>query len=182
MSDQHDQNDPPEQRPAGCEDCQKPTEIHYTFMTGGKEVKVHLCADCPKKQKIEEEGSHGLLEDLAPDLSEEVAEAVSHESVMRCPECGFSLQDLERTKRLGCPACYTTFEAPITQLLQAVQRGSTHVGKFSKRYENKELLENRMNHLKNRLNAAVKDEQYENAAEIRDEIRRLQEAAKKLVN
>jgi protein arginine kinase activator len=181
VSEKEEQDKPQERRPDGCEGCEKPAEVHYTFMAGGKEVKVHLCGDCPKKQKIEEAGSHGLLEDLAPDLMEDMADAFD-QSVMRCPQCGFTMQDLERTKRLGCPECYRTFEAPILQLLQAIQRGSTHVGKFSKRYENKELLENRMNHLKNRLNAAVKDEQYENAAEIRDEIRRLQEAAKKLVN
>ncbi|HHX37695.1 MAG TPA: hypothetical protein GX717_06925 [Clostridiaceae bacterium] len=46
-----------------------------------------------------------------------------------CPECGFSIRDINSTGLLGCPYCYKHFEPALRSLFQRLQRGSQHVGR-----------------------------------------------------
>ncbi len=172
---------PEEQRPAGCGQCDKPANVHYTFVAGNKQVKVAMCADCPKNRELQKQGAHGILEELAPKLMHTMESAIER-GIAKCPVCGFTLKDLERTRRLGCSGCYDTFQATILRLISSVQRGHRHLGKISSRHDSPEIIQNRLSLLKDRLNTAVKEEEFENAANLRDEIKRLQKAARKAVN
>lgn len=148
-------------------------------MTGGQELKVNLCADCPKLAYFQGEGACDMLKELAPEMMPDVAEQTRKvEQALSCPQCGFTLADLERARRLGCAECYSVFKEQVTRLVKAVQHGGKHVGKFSQRFENPEHIQTRLKELQHRLNAAVQEEQYENAASLRDEIRRLEEIGK----
>lgn len=107
-----------------------------------------------------------------------------------CDSCGMTFQDFKRTGLLGCPRCYEIFEDKVGPLIERAHDGGTHhVGKIPRRAlaasregaghrlaamlgDQKERAE-RLTQLRKQLDSAVKSEQYERAAAIRDEMRRL---------
>lgn len=169
-------------RPHGCETCQKAAQTHYSFLVGEAEYKVQLCADCPKLKFLEQPGSHDLIHELLPNLVIEPPVEAAKPKVETCPVCGFTLDDLDRTKRMGCANCYEVFSKPVNRFVRAVQRGYKHVGKICLTSQSVETLEERLTDLQSRLDDAVAQEAFESAATLRDEIRRIVEAQDKISN
>ncbi len=108
-----------------------------------------------------------------------------------CDSCGMTFHDFKRTGLLGCSRCYEVFEDKVGPLLERAHEGGTHhVGKIPRRAlaasregatghrlaamlgDQRERAE-RLTQLRKQLENAVKGEQYERAAAIRDEMRRL---------
>ena len=169
-------------RPHGCEACQKPAQTHYSFLAGEAEYKVELCADCPKMKLLQEPGAHDLLKELVPNLVIQSPAEAPKPKVETCPVCGFTIDDLDRTKRMGCAHCYEVFAKPVGRFVRAVQRGYKHVGKMCLASQSPEHLEERLTDLQSRLHDAVAQEAFESAATLRDEIRRIVEAQDKISN
>jgi len=108
-----------------------------------------------------------------------------------CPGCGQSFTSFKKSGLLGCPACYHTFEDRIGPMIErAHEGGCNHVGKVPKRAlcESRDandsnrieaLLgdirqrEERLDALRQRLTKSIHDEEYEQAAMLRDELTRL---------
>ncbi|MFP4483894.1 MAG: hypothetical protein ACLFO1_03470 [Spirochaetaceae bacterium] len=92
-----------------------------------------------------------------------------------CPDCGQTVMEVRRTGRLGCPTCYATFYQEVGSRVgeQILQHG--HVGALPKRLRPLRWTYLERERIRDRLNAALADEEYEKAAELRDEIRRRDE-------
>lgn len=108
-----------------------------------------------------------------------------------CVGCGLSYAQFKKNGLLGCPACYQTFEDRIGPMIErAHEGGCSHVGKVPKRALNnsrnagdssriESLLgnvrqrEERLESLRLRLAKSIHDEEYEQAAMLRDELTRL---------
>jgi protein arginine kinase activator len=88
--------------------------------------------------------------------------------------CGFSQADFKKTGRLGCSECYETFAEGLGSLLKAMHKGTEHVGKLPERAQRTMALNQRMRALTENLQKAVADENYESAASLRDQIKRLE--------
>jgi len=77
--------------------------------------------------------------------------------------------------RLGCPQCYEVFRASLEPLLEKIHGGTQHVGKAPDessavdRSRERRLLE-----LRRDLQTSVREERYEQAAKLRDELTRLE--------
>src|SRR5688572_1513632 len=95
----------------------------------------------------------------------------------RCPSCGISFAEFREKGRLGCPNDYEFFEEHLTPLLEKIHGATEHRGRLPQGSldaagkRNDLLLR-----LRRDLLQAVKGEQYEAAARLRDEIRRVEEA------
>jgi protein arginine kinase activator len=94
---------------------------------------------------------------------------------IECPSCGCSKEAFERTGRFGCPDCYRTFGPFLPGLLAKMHKGTRHVGKIPARSLSPEVLGGRIDSLSGELDQAVRAENYEEAARLRDEIRDLEE-------
>lgn len=108
---------------------------------------------------------------------------------LKCPDCGMDLSSLGGSSFLGCPECYDTFESILGPNLDRFQRGHRHTGKRPNRLgtaphapsvneaaeANKEKKEplSEVDKLRAELNEAVKAENYEKAAELRDKIKEI---------
>lgn len=95
-----------------------------------------------------------------------------------CPVCGSVFEDFAGGGRLGCAECYDTFRDRLRGVFKNIQAGARHTGKGSaearhikEKVAPKELTEEEK--LKNQLDLAIKNEEYEKAAELRDKIRAL---------
>ena len=178
-----------------CDVCQSKTaEVFLTHIDKGKVQKVNLCKDCSKERGVEDPTGFALTELLeglgtsveiekptpalapAPTVNKDNQLAVTttaSATAAKCPVCGFSQADFKKTGRLGCSECYDTFAESLGSLLKAMHKGTHHTGKQPARVARLQEMAERMQSLQSDLQKAVKAEDYENAASLRDQIRRL---------
>jgi len=173
-----------------CPNCNKnEVTVHYTEIVDGKMVEYHLCEDCAREKGFALTPSDAMAE-LISSLG-----SVHHPAEVEdlaCPHCGLSLKDLRSGGRLGCGECYRTFAANLAPLLKALHKGNRHIGKRPagewrkppprppSRAETGKKAETRREEiarLKREVEKAVTDENYEEAARLRDRIAALSAAS-----
>ena len=159
-----------------CDICkQNVATVHLTQMVEGKTKKVDLCEGCSKDKGIDDPTGFSLA-DLLLGLgaAQELAQATSG-SELKCPRCGFTQVDFKKSGRLGCAECYTTFAEGLEGLLKSMHKGTKHAGKVPQSLQyNKDVTE-KLNGLQKRLEKAIADEDFEQAAVLRDEIKQARE-------
>ena len=134
--------------------------------------KVNLCEACSKEKGVEDPKSFALADLLLGiGAAEEIEKGGPSQ---KCAVCGFSQADFKKTGRLGCSECYVTFAEGLGSLLKAMHKGTEHVGKLPERAQRSIALSHRMRALAENLQKAVKDENYETAASLRDQIKQLE--------
>lgn len=92
----------------------------------------------------------------------------------KCKCCSRTLSDFRKTGKFGCGECYNTFRAAAESALRQIHSNSSHTGKIPSRSAG-ELKQKRMiEELKKELSQAVKAEDYEKAAKLHKEIKKLE--------
>ena len=152
---------------------EKPATVHYTQITGDKTQKVDLCESCAKNKGANDPAGFAFA-DLLLGLgaSQEVEQAVGGADV-KCPHCGFSQADFKKSGRLGCPECYQTFAEGLEGLLKTMHKGTRHVGKAPAALRQSREASDRLKSLQKKLAAAIEDENFEQAAILRDELKQI---------
>jgi protein arginine kinase activator len=143
----------------------------------GQKTEMHLCQDCveqTEKPLTFDQFFSGLL-DFFGGMPESVSPAQnSKECICKCPRCGLSYEDFKKTGRLGCSDCYQTFQRELESVLKNIQGGNRHEGKYPQKSGVELLNRRKLSRLKLELAKAIEEEQYENAAKLRDQIRELE--------
>jgi protein arginine kinase activator len=120
---------------------------------------------------------HFGLSDLLAGLADlgGVQEPAIKESV-KCSFCGFTLVDFQRTGRLGCPKCYETFKDQLAPLLRRIHGQDRHMGKLPIRAVSGKLSKEarELHTLKIGLQKAISTEAFEEAASLRDRIKKIE--------
>jgi protein arginine kinase activator len=93
-----------------------------------------------------------------------------------CPGCGLSEQELRQTGRFGCEQCYQTWAGLVNTILGRVQGRTAHTGKVPHSAGVRVRQQRELNGLQEKLEAAIRDERFEEAAELRDRIRVLRKS------
>jgi len=83
-----------------------------------------------------------------------------------CSVCGISLKEISKTQKAGCAKCYQVFENVLSKKRQICFDGKKYSGKTY----NPKLMSCDIDYLQNELSIAVKNQDYERAASIRDNI------------
>lgn len=158
-----------------CEVCQnKEATIHLTEIADGVRTEMHLCEQCAQEQGVGTKSYIPLNELLSNLLSvgpkgEEPPETSARELV--CPDCGYTLEKFQEKAVLGCPNDYDVFEKQLAPLIKKAHDGATcHCGKVPAKTptDSKKLLE--VSQLRQQLDEAVRKEDYELAAKLRDKL------------
>jgi len=159
-----------------CTICkEKPATVHLTQIVGDKMQKLDLCEDCAKTKGINDPTSFGLADlDLVLGLgaSQQLEQAAAGVE-LKCPRCGFTQADFKKSGRLGCPECYATFAEGLAGLLKTMHKGTRHTGKAPEALRATRENADWLKKLQAKLAKAIKDENYEQAAQVRDEIKQL---------
>jgi protein arginine kinase activator len=159
-----------------CTICkEKPATVHLTQIVGDKMQKLDLCEDCAKTKGINDPTSFGLADlDLVLGLgaSQQLEQAAGGVE-LKCPRCGFTQADFKKSGRLGCPECYVTFAEGLKGLLKTMHKGTRHTGKAPEALRATRENADKLKTLQTKLARAIKDENYEQAALVRDEIKQL---------
>ncbi len=155
-----------------CEQCEdKEATVHLTQVIDGQVKKLHLCEACAADSGFEVEGSMSVTDILLGMGGGTPLTAKPKADFERsCPNCHMRKSDFKKTGQFGCPTCYETFEDELAPLLKAMHRGDRHIGKVPEREGLRVRVSAELARLRAALDEAVGEEQYEDAAKLRDEI------------
>lgn len=161
-----------------CDSCGKPATVHLTDVSNNSKQELHLCEDCAKAQGVTIK-SYLYKATSGPDLLPQIVEAqvdVVVEKDLVCPRCNMSYRKFRSTGKFGCPHDYVVFKKGLIGLLEKIHGRSQHAGKVPTRASTEIERQKRLRHLRAMLERAVRAEEYERAAEIRDRIHRIEES------
>lgn len=180
-----------------CERCKKNEAVfYYRENVNGQEKKYSLCRDCAEELKKSGELKFGddmidtmfsknpfgeafeHLDSLFGSLFEPAKEALPNGSQggaaqKHCPTCGATLADIAKTGRVGCPDCYAEFEKELMPTIGRIHGCTKHTGRAPKEYREQMEKKRRIETLEAEQKEAIAAENYERAAEIRDELKTL---------
>ena len=183
-----------------CENCGKnEANVKYTQIINGEKREVMLCEECSR-----ELGIGHMNFNMPIDFSSffgDLLEGYEDNSFMptlgagskklQCSKCGLTWDDFLHTGNFGCSNCYEEFESRIDPILRSLQGATSHIGRLGDVIEGNDIKQNlddteradvaqenkivnKVDELKEELKQAIKEERYEDAAKIRDEIKKLQ--------
>lgn len=158
-----------------CQKCkQREATRHIRSVVDGVVNDSYLCEKCAESLKVADIYGNEIFKILSSliDTKEEA-------DTPRCDCCGISFNEISRTGRVGCARCYKFFEKQLRPAIAKIHGTTVHAGKVPKRPERCEegtadTEKIRVEELKIQLKTAVENEEYEKAAQLRDEIKGLE--------
>lgn len=161
-----------------CQKCHKnPASVKYTEVVDGKVVHQDLCPACLAHH--EQDAAHAFTLDLpkptATRRREGSAAGRGERRTRRlCPSCGAALERILDTATVGCAACYRHFGQDIESALEGAQHGPCHRGKTRGVDDARARVQADLQNKRALMRSMLSLEDYEEAAVVRDEIRRLE--------
>jgi protein arginine kinase activator len=154
-----------------CDACgAQDATVAYAEIVDGVLSTWRLCEECARTR-----GVGASLSSLAVPFAGVLTELLSDEAIgsddgRACPECGQTYGGFRRSGRLGCGACYVAFREELTFLIRRIHGTTAHVGCVPSELASRCRTGREVRELRRRLAAAVRTEEYEAAAELRDRI------------
>lgn len=154
------------ERPLECGQCKKQTTIKFTEIKGKMVSHLEACSDCPIIQARLHMGKNSANPSNKPDLI--------------CPMCKTTEEAIKTGGLIGCEQCYSTFADLIFSELTKMGKVENSFKFFSKASltpeEGPKAGKNeKLKELSIALNSAVENEDYEQAAWLRDRIKSVME-------
>src|SRR4051794_9627968 len=162
-----------------CDRCgNNEAAIHFTQIQNNETTTRHLCESCAAALGLDPgAGATAPLADFLAQMGKAMLPETGT-SAGTCPGCGLTLADFKRTGRLGCARCWTVFEPSLKGLLRKLHGGTQHVGKVYLTADPSSMDRTaRATSLRRSLARAVEEEDFEHAAALRAQIRRLEAGA-----
>ncbi|MDD5584520.1 MAG: UvrB/UvrC motif-containing protein [Candidatus Omnitrophica bacterium] len=154
-----------------CDICHKNiATVHLTEIVNEKIAEMHICQPCAKTKTDEIKEQLNISDFLGGLTGIGQTKEKQEEISLKCSSCGLTYGDFKKKGRFGCGQCYTSFKAVLLPLLKKIHGSTRHVGKTPlKRVIGKPA--EKISDLKTRLARAIQMEEYEEAAQLRDEIK-----------
>lgn len=169
-----------------CQECkERPATLHFTQVINGEKTTIQLCERCAqeKGESFMNEGSGafsfndllaGLL-NFDSALQQAKPNTSPPGSILQCEVCKMTYQQFVKVGQFGCAHCYETFREQLIPILKRLHTGNIeHGGKLPKRIGGSLHIKKQMQELRAELQSLIADEEFEQAAKIRDQIRSLE--------
>jgi len=160
-----------------CQECRRnEANIHIIKNIDGEQTELNLCEHCARKMdeldfSFEPQFSlHKLFASMLDQSLLGSREAMAAGN-LQCPSCGLSFAQFSQIGRLGCSECFTAFENKLKPLLRRIHGGSKHSGKVPVRAQSRVKILRELDQVKEELQLKVQNEEFEEAALLRDRIR-----------
>ena len=161
-----------------CQICNtNPANIIFTIIVNKEKKDVKICKKCAEEKGFTSPlgGIPFLLGELIFSMAiaqiNEMADDEIKDRDIACTECGMTYKEYKTSGLLGCPLCYDTFKEDLKVILRRIHGNNQH---YNMRKANTLTLEKMISTLRKELEEAVKREEFEKAAQLRDEIRSLE--------
>jgi protein arginine kinase activator len=182
-----------------CQKCQqRPATVFFSQTVGNQTTQAHLCEVCAQEQSK----AYGLNsaffnpfaaiseflnnfmnwgEGQITEVNSGRAGSVAVDPQAQCPHCGYQLSTFRQNGRLGCTKCYEVFKSALDPLISSIHGNVRHVeevenvekAKGEKETPQGVAIEG-VKELREKLKKAVENEKYEEAARLRDVIKKLE--------
>lgn len=167
-----------------CQHCKKnQANTHIKRVVNGEKTEMDLCSECAAKLGVDT--SFDGLFDIGSMMSgflgmPQVSSALARET--KCPGCGAVFSQISKSGKVGCARCYETFYDRLLPTIKRIHGNTVHTGK---RLRTARLTggqtapteeKNELEELSNKLTDAIKKQEFEKAAQLRDRINELKAA------
>ncbi len=161
-----------------CQNCQeRDAKVHVSKIIGGQKEDIYLCEECAKMNIDLDFGLdfsfNNLLTGLLNDQLKSPQKINLNNDQLQCGFCGLSYHEFSKSGRLGCNQCYNYFDDKIDKVLRKIHGTDIHTGKIPRRSGEKVKAKLKIKELKKSMDLAVAKEDFERAAELRDEIKKI---------
>ena len=161
-----------------CERCNKKmATLKFTEVVKGKAVLRNICETCMAELQANPSAAFEMTGAPAakiPILGRRENPPVAVVQRGECSSCGIALQEVVQAGRLGCTECLTAFSGLIEPMVRSLHFAPQHQGKVPRADVNHEQLRAKLRAKRALLRAALKVENYEEAAVLRDTIKTLE--------
>ena len=160
-----------------CDRCGAPSVYHSTLIVNGVSKNTSLCRDCAIKEGVFNNQTTSIFDEMIASFND----MLSFEKIENvvCPVCKTSLREFKSTGKLGCPNCYEMFKEEISNIVKRIAPFETHkqeLIKTAKIKPHKLSKEEQIKALREEMKQAVNEERYEDAAKIKKQITKLENA------
>ncbi len=162
-----------------CENCGKNiATTNIKSIVNGVATEINLCDECAAKGGYHDIGATSFAQLLASMLGDTLTLSPAKQTV-RCSCCNSSFSDIAKTGKAGCSKCYETFYNELLPSIRRIHGSTVHSGKIPNKAPLVVKQEtDSVEALRMKLNELVREEKYEEAAIIRDKIRKAEEEIK----
>ena len=147
-----------------CQMCNKHTATTKLKTTvNGLTRELNLCPECLAVYGYSNFGSFGFN-----DLFSSAFVKKNEISIKRCSQCNKTFDEIVKSGKVGCENCYKDFKSEFKPLISKIHGATKHKSSFE------DNSGNEISELKVKLQQLVENEEYEEAAKLRDIIRKKQ--------
>ncbi|MCZ8523804.1 MULTISPECIES: UvrB/UvrC motif-containing protein [Paenibacillus] len=164
-----------------CQECgKKQATLHFTKILNGEKTEFHICESCAREKGELIPGTpngfsiHNLLSGLLDFEPSTHSTAASKPQPTRCEHCGLTYSQFSKVGRFGCSECYKHFGDKLDPLFKRVHGNIVHTGKVPRRSGGLIKYKRDIDQLKKDMLVSIENEEFEQAAQIRDQIRELE--------
>ena len=142
-----------------CDRCHAhPAYINMQVTVNGQSHMQHICIHCAQTLH----GASGLANILSWDI---------RRSALRCDACGLTEQQLTKSARVGCAKCYEVFATILAPYIRQIHGQAEYAGNAPAAYTPSPAEQLRK--LQRHMQSAIEQQDFEEAARLRDEIKEL---------
>ncbi|QSZ27188.1 UvrB/UvrC motif-containing protein [Aceticella autotrophica] len=168
-----------------CDKCkERPATVHYTQIINGVKTEMNLCEQCAAEEGLINNETFASVANFTPfsvqnllaglmNFLPEVGNTFVGQQ-LKCDNCGLTYDMFRQTGRLGCSHCYDALQDELNPLMRRIHGSIEHRGKIPRKTGGIIRARREIDELKEKLEKAVKEEAYEEAAVLRDKIRELE--------
>ena len=161
-----------------CDRCDNPAAVHLLEIENGQTTEKHLCEQHAVAEGLAVQVTSVPEAPISELLNKFVMKAGSDAdaaAALLCDQCGLTYEQFRKTGLLGCSGCYEAFGSALGTLLERAHGGEAqHVGKAPKKAGSNVVRQQRLTQLRRDLDDAVSNEQFERAAQLRDEVQQME--------
>lgn len=169
-----------------CENCkERPASVIITQGYVGESTEQHLCEKCafqseafhfnPNQEPLSIQQFLSQWFNGADSLQQQ-EERQSTVQELQCPECSLTFNKFLDNGKFGCATCYETFRERLPRVFEKLHSGhSTHIGKIPVSYNKLFAVKRKIEEVRVKMQQAVSEERFEEAAALRDEANALQQ-------
>lgn len=163
-----------------CTRCKKnQATVYFKQNINGKKSEQMLCRAC--FEELQAQGHGADFEDLLGSLfAPNIRSALRGNTVKACSLCGATWDELRSGGKIGCAKCYEVFADELSATVQSIHGRCSHNGRKpnarlsasdTAQKEEAPRHKNRIEAWKQELQKAIADQNFEEAARLRDAIR-----------
>ena len=167
-----------------CQSCGKiEANVKYTQIINGKKEEIFLCDKCADKMKLDMNFKFGFDDIFSSFFAEPTLfRAPQIAEVLVCDSCGMRYDEFAKNGMLGCENCYRVFNKRLDNVLKKIHGNNRHIEETTRTQvvpdsnNKKKTIKEEIAELKEKINECIKVEDYEQAAILRDKIKKLEKS------